>query len=502
MFRMFERFALVFALVSMPAAAQDLPVYTDNLQNGFGDWSYNGGSNFANGAPTHNGSADSIAFTGDAAADNAVSLEHTDGGGINPAPFAAGTYSGLRLFVNGGATGGQQLRLMLQVNGGTPVLPSAVTLPAAPANSWLQIDIAFSSLAFNNDGSFDRIDLSPSVSSQATVYIDDVSLVAAGGGSSNYIFGDSFEPEYMFVPQYNQGGTGAIKVYQRTTNTSDFTLVNTATLPANANPNAVSIAKDGGLWVVDDGNHKLLRFTLQSVVGTANPAPTASVGPVAGSPGLYDLAFFGDNAYVSSDNGILKYPVAAMTANTNPVPTTLSSGVGATPVGLAFDAQGHLWICNYGIPGNLVRMTTAGTIEVTINNGNIIDAEGLAFDEFGSLWFGNNSDNTLYAFGSQQITASGSPNPIGQINTPSGVPIGGGVHPTGYAGGIIFDRRGDLRANYEYDYTVRAYNVSAAPWGGPYTSYTSIELTALPNATTDPGRGGIAIWPVPHTVHR
>jgi len=24
----------------------------------------------------------------------------------------------------------------------------------------------------------------------------------------------------------------------------------------------------------------------------------------------------------------------------------------------------------------------------------------------------------------------------------------------------------------------------------------------LPNATTDPGRGGIAIWPVPHTVHR
>ena len=496
MFRMFERFALVFALVSMPAAAQDLPVYTDNLQNGFGDWSYNGGSNFANGAPTHNGSADSISFTGDAAADNAVSLEHTDGGGVNPVPFAAGTYSGLRLFVNGGATGGQQLRLMLQVNGGTPVLPSAVTLPAAPANSWLQIDIAFSSLAFNNDGSFDRIDLSPSVSSQATVYIDDVSLVAAGGGSSNYIFGDSFEPEYMFVPQYNQGGTGAIKVYQRTTNTSDFTLVNTATLPANANPNAVSVAKDGGLWVVDDGTHKLLRFTLQSVVGTANPAPTASVGPVAASPGLYDLAFFGDNAYVSSDNGILKYPVAAMTANTNPAPTILSSG--GIPVGLAFDAQGHLWICNYGTPGNLVRMTTTGTIQVTIGGNNINNSEGLAFDEYGSLWIADNIEPTLYSYGATQIGGSGSPTPIGQINTYDAGPNGS----SGFGGGLIFDRRGDARLNYEYDSSVRAYTATAAPWSGPYTSYTSIELTALPNATTDPGRGGIAIWPVPHTVRR
>jgi len=496
MFRMFERFALVFALVSMPAAAQDLPVYTDNLQNGFGDWSYNGGSNFANGAPTHNGSADSIAFTGDAAADNAVSLEHTDGGGVNPVPFAAGTYSGLRLFVNGGATGGQQLRLMLQVNGGTPVLPSAVTLPAAPANSWLQIDIAFSSLAFNNGGSFDRIDLSPTVSSQATVYIDDVSLVAAGGSSGNYIFGGSFEPEYMFVPQYNQGGTGAIKVYQRTTNTSDFTLVNTATLPANANPNAVSIAKDGGLWVVDDGNHKLLRFTLQSVVGTANPAPTASVGPVAGSPGLYDLAFFGDNAYVSSDNGILKYPVAAMTANTNPAPTTLSSG--GIPVGLAFDAQGHLWICNYGTPGNLVRMTTTGTIQVTIGGNNINNSEGLAFDEYGSLWIADNIEPTLYGYGATQIGGSGSPVPIGQINTYDAGPNGS----SGFGGGLIFDRRGDARLNYEYDSSVRAYTATAAPWSGPYTSYTSIELTALPNATTDPGRGGIAIWPVPHTVRR
>jgi len=233
------------------------------------------------------------------------------------------------------------------------------------------------------------------------------------------------------------------------------------------------------------------------VLTGANPTPTATV-TVGGVDGLYDLAFYGDSAYLSLDSGVFKYALTTINASGN---THSTLAAGNAPVGLAFDAQGNLWFCNYGIPGNLVRMTTTGTVQVIISYGNIIDAEGLAFDEYGSLWFGNNSDNTLYGFGSQQITASGSPNPIGQINTPSGVPIGGG-HPTGYAGGIIFDRRGDVRVNYEYDYTVRAYTITASPSSGPYTSYTSSELTMLSNATTDPGRGGIAIWPVPHTVHR
>jgi hypothetical protein len=54
-----------------PAAAQDLPVYTDSLQSGFQNFSFGGGSDFANAAPTHGGVA-SIAFTGNATF-NAVS---------------------------------------------------------------------------------------------------------------------------------------------------------------------------------------------------------------------------------------------------------------------------------------------------------------------------------------------------------------------------------------------------------------------------------------------
>jgi sugar lactone lactonase YvrE len=491
------KFAIALMLATPLVAAANLIVYDDQSENGFNDGCSfpaqpNPDFDFAFTATVHSGN-DSIRFTPDNF--NAISW-------CTPVTYSATTdYSAIDFWVNGGVAGGQNVDLVLGL-GGNPVASASLTSlygAPIPANTWVEIQASFvAALGYN--GTFDQVSLQDeSGVTQSIMYLDDVSLVAASALVSNYIFSDSFEPEYMFVPQYNQGGTGSIKVFQRTLNTSDFTLVNTATLPAGANPNAVSFAKDGGLWVVDDGNHELLRFTLQSVVGTSNPTPTASVGPVAGSPGLYDLAFFGDYAYASSDSGVLKYSVAAMTAGSNPAPTTFSSG--GTPVGLAFDTQGRLWICNYGIPGNLVRMTTGGTIEVTISYGNIIDAEGLAFDEYGSLWFGNNSDNTLYGFGSQQITVDGSPTPIGQITTPSGVPIGG-VHPTGYAGGIIFDRRGDLRANYEYDYTVRAYTIAATPSGGPYTSYASTELIPLTNATTDPGRGGIAIWPVPSTVPR
>ena len=53
------RIALVGALLVAvaPLAAQDVPVYTDGLPNGFQDYSYGGGSNFANAAPTHSGNA-------------------------------------------------------------------------------------------------------------------------------------------------------------------------------------------------------------------------------------------------------------------------------------------------------------------------------------------------------------------------------------------------------------------------------------------------------------
>ena len=480
---------LVLVMCAADATATNLVVYDDQSENGFNDGCSFPGQpnpdfNFADNTVVHSGTH-SIRFTPDNY--NGVSW-------CTPATYSASTdYSSIDFWVNGGTTGAQNVDLVLGLTG-TPVGSASLTSlngASIPAGTWVHIQASFAgALAYT--GQFDQVTLlAESVAAQPDLYFDDVSLVSAT--AQNYIFGDSFEPEYMFVPQYTNG---SIKVFQRAPNTTNFSAVpvNEAFLPAGGAANAVAFAPDGGVWVVDDGASKLLRFTLASMIGSPNPAPSASVSIAHG--GLYDLAFFGTDGYVSSDDGVLKYTLAQLNAGGSPAPTVLNSG--GIPVGLAFDAQGRMWICNYGTPGNLVRMTTSGTIEVTVSGNNINNAEGLAFDEFGSLWVADNIEPTLYGYGASQIGSNGSPTPIGQINTYDAGPNGS----SGFGGGLIFDRRGDARLNYEYDQTVRAYLVTAMPWSGPYTSYTSTELTALGSATTDPGRGGIAIWPVPSTVHR
>ncbi len=489
-------------LFAATAAAQDVPVYTDGFLSGFdGNSSYGGGYDFNNATPFHNGPP-SIALTGTAGC-NAISFYHAGGA------YAAANYT-LRFFVHGGAAGGQSLYLYLQINGGTGILNPVQINPyiaggTIPANAWAQVTVPLGSLAFNANGSnFDRIDLAnDDCTVQPTLYIDDVSLVAPSSApSANYIFGDSFEPEYMLVPQYT---SNSINVYQRNTNTTDFSYVRTATLAASIKPNSLSFAPDGNLWVVDDGNSQMLRYSLQSILTGANPVAASVSHSAAGFGGLYDMAFFGDYAYVASDGGIIKFATFDLNNQIANAPTQFNSASLSTPAGLAFDAQGRLWICNNG-NSSAVRMNNlnTGNIDVTLTDAAVgarhamISSEGVAFDEYGSLWVGNNFEPTISAYADTQLNASGSPTPVYHIDFAPALGSGdiGAAHPTGYVGGIAFDRRGDVRANYEYDYSVQAYTVS----GG--LAYTGALLTALSNATTDPGRGGIAIWPVPSTLHR
>ncbi len=494
---------LVLVCWGIGAAAADLIVYDDAARNGFdAGYSFGGGTNLTNTSPVHSGTY-SIAFTGDAYASNGLSFAHPG------STFAPGTFSALRLFIHGGATGGQRLALMLAVDSGTPVLGDAYLLPPAPANGWMQVDLPLSALDFTNDGSFDRIDFLPSTNAQPTLYIDDITLIgASAAAATNYIFGDGFEPEYMFVPQY---GSHAIKVYQRTPNSSTFTLKRTATLANGIAPNAVTFAPDGALWVVDDDNALLRRYTLQSILSAAAPAPTVSVGPVGNGSNIFDLAFFGAHGYVSqSDFGgndrVLKFSIANLNAGVN-TSTVLADGAHplSVPAALAFDAQGRLWISNYdgGANPTIMRMNTAtglvdrvGKSVAVGGRASLSNPEGIRFDEYGNLWVGNNGEPTLSMYTAAQIN-SGS---FG-ATTPTLLLDIGALPGDGFVGGIAFDRRGDLRVNFEYDLSVRGYSIRATPVGGGYGNYGYTPLAPLNNATSNPGRGGIAIWPVPRSMH-
>jgi hypothetical protein len=316
------------------------------------------------------------------------------------------------------------------------------------------------------------------------------------------------EPEYLFVPQYT---TNRIKVYRR--EAAGFTLVNTAVLAAGTQPNALAFAPDGHLWVVDSGATKrLLRYSAQSVIAQANPVAEVSIGPVgAGSGDIFDMAFFGDFAYVSQSNfggthRIVKYTTANLGVSGNPASTLLTAASLNVPAGLEFDALGRLWISNYG-NNSVVRMNTGSGVVDRIGSNTAIGArnalnlpEGLAFDADDTLWVGNNGEPTISGYAQWQLDDAGfgATPPVHQIDVNPALFQGDTV------GGLAFDRDGDLWANYQKTFSVLEYTLAPGPRPGGLPgvgSYASAAGQVLGTATTFPGFGGIALWPIPASTH-
>lgn len=168
-------------------AHADLVVYDDALQNAFEDYSYGGGSDFANSAPVHGGTR-SIRFDG--AAYNAVSFFHAGG------TLDLVQYPKLHLWIHGGDGGGQRLTLFLQDTVAGSIAGVALNdylgggAPAAGA--WREAVVPLAALApFAALGTFDRIDIqSDDAGTQPTLYLDDVSLQ---GAAPDPVFGDGFD---------------------------------------------------------------------------------------------------------------------------------------------------------------------------------------------------------------------------------------------------------------------------------------------------------------------
>lgn len=159
-------------------AQENLPIYTDNLVNGFQDWGW-GVRNLANTSTVHSGS-DSISanFVGWY---GGVSFEHPD--------FDGTTYSNLSFWANGGTGGGQILRLYVQY--GTSAGPTN-TLSPLSANTWQQFVIPFSSLGIAGATNLNRFNLVLSSNGTTnTFYVDDIQLGAAPAPSLVHLSADA-----------------------------------------------------------------------------------------------------------------------------------------------------------------------------------------------------------------------------------------------------------------------------------------------------------------------
>jgi hypothetical protein len=138
--------SLALVAASTPAQAQaNLPLYTDHLFNGFQDWSW-GTRNLANTSPVHSGSS-SVSLS-DTAWNVALSLNHSG--------FDSSPYTNVSFWANGGAAGGQIVRLYAHVNSADG---PATNLPALTANTWKQFLVPLTALGADSKTNLERITL-------------------------------------------------------------------------------------------------------------------------------------------------------------------------------------------------------------------------------------------------------------------------------------------------------------------------------------------------------
>jgi sugar lactone lactonase YvrE len=284
-------------------------------------------------------------------------------------------------------------------------------------------------------------------------------------------------------------------------------------------PQGVAFDADGNLWVIDGGTvaaggtiaPALFQFSAAQLANLAtvdNPAPAITIRS-ASFTFPQQAVFDGKGNLWVSDNGanaifvFAPGQLQATSAKAAPSISVTSSTAFNGPLGIAFDANGNLYVANNA--GTTIERfsagslpTSAGTHKIAPNQvlqddgaGSIQAPWGLAFDAEGDLWSSNaNAPNTLVEFTPAQLATGGNPTPAVTLKS---VAVAGSqslVAPNG----IAFDNLGGIAAAS-----------SAAPFGiaaFPKTQLVPANAGEAPkaflvgNTTTLNAPAGVAFGPV------
>jgi hypothetical protein len=170
--------------------------------------------------------------------------------------------------------------------------------------------------------------------------------------------------------------------------------IGAATVPVNSSGAAVDSA--GNLWVTDYLNQQIHKYTPQQLAaGVSTPALSIST-----EEWPWGIAFDAHgNLWVSfyTGNYVLEYAASDVSAwsgtITDPAPA-LSIAAPVGPLGIAFDAQGNLWVAGFDLPKTYMiaaaQLSGTGAILPTdsLESAYLNHGSGLAFDRAGNLWEG------------------------------------------------------------------------------------------------------------------
>ena len=203
--------------------------------------------------------------------------------------------------------------------------------------------------------------------------------------------------------------------------------------------NGIAFDTDGTLWVTSQSDSTLVAFAPALLARSGSADATTLISSGNGSLAApTGLAFDKQHRlWVANfrNSTIVRFDRAQLSSSGSPVPSVILSGFGM-PAGLAFDAAGSLWMAdirrNKLASFSEAQISASGFLapQVVISAlaASMANPAGIAFDADGNLWVANLSNQTVIAFSPAQLAATGSPVPhvvlssnAGSLSSPAGL---------------------------------------------------------------------------------
>jgi sugar lactone lactonase YvrE len=257
--------------------------------------------------------------------------------------------------------------------------------------------------------------------------------------------------------------------------------------------NGMAFDSNGTLWVTSQDDSMLVAFLPSSLAASGSTPASVVIANNNGSlSGPTGLAFDRHHRLwvANPENGtVVRFDPAQITSSGSPVPAVTISGLGR-PTSLAFDAAGSLWV------SDIRRVKVASFSEAQLDTSGILvprvvisavaaslsTPTGIAFDAQGNLWVANIGNQTVVGFSPAQLAASGSPAPHVVLSS-DGASLN-------LASGLAFDSQGSLWVMGGARSLEKFPKASLAATGAPAPS---VRLTF----TTHTIFWNVAFWPKP-----